>query len=110
MPSGSPSNWGRSFIVENRPGAAGNIALESVVRAGPDGYTLSLCGSTELRNEILYNDLKFSFMQDTTPVGSLTLAMNVLVVHPEFSAHSVPELIAAAKANPDVITGNCSGA
>jgi len=101
--------FGRSFIVENRPGAAGNIALESVVRAPPDGYTLSLCGSTELRNEILYNDLKFSFMHDTTPVASLTLAMNVLVVHPEFSVHSVPELIAAAKANPDALTVASSG-
>ena len=46
--------FGPSFVVENRPGAAGNIALESVVRAVPDGYTLSVCGSTELRNEILY--------------------------------------------------------
>lgn len=96
-------------LVENRPGAAGNIALESVVRAAPDGSTLSVCGSTELRNEILYNDLKFSFMHDTTPVGSLTLAMNVLVVHPELSVHSVPELIAAAKANPDAITVASSG-
>lgn len=101
--------FGRSFIVENRPGAAGNIALESVIRAAPDGYTLSVCGSTELRNEILYSDLKFSFMHDTTPVASLTLAMNVLVVHPEFSVHSVPELIAAAKANPDAITVASSG-
>jgi tripartite-type tricarboxylate transporter receptor subunit TctC len=101
--------FGRSFIVENRPGAAGNIALESVVRAPPDGYTLSLCGSTELRNEILYNDLKFSFMHDTTPIASLTLAMNVLVVHPAFSVHSVPELIAAAKANPDALTVASSG-
>src|SRR5947199_3833067 len=48
---------GRSFIVENRAGAAGNIALESVVRSAPDGYTLSLIGSTELRNEFLYRDL-----------------------------------------------------
>ena len=101
--------FGRSFVVENRPGAAGNIALESVVRAAPDRYTLSDCGSTELRNEILYNDLKFSFMHDTTPVASLTLAMNVLVVHPEFSVHSVPELIAAAKVNPDAITVASSG-
>jgi len=62
-----------------------------------------------LRNEILYNDLKFSFMHDTTPVASLTLAMNVLVVHPEFSVHSVPELIAAAKANPNAITVASSG-
>ena len=99
----------RSFIVENRPGAAGNIGLESVVRAAPDGYTLSVCGSTELRNEILYNDLKFSFMHDTAPVASIMLAMNVLVVHPASSIQSVPELIAAAKANPDAMTVASSG-
>src|SRR5262249_53593871 len=87
-------------IVENRPGAAGNIALESVLRAAPDGYTLSLCGSTELRNEILYNDLKFSFMHDTAPVASLTLAMNVLVVHPEFSVHSVPRVDRRGESQP----------
>src|SRR5262245_19619974 len=73
--------FGRSFIVENRPGAAGNIGLESVVRAAPDGYTLSVCGSTELRNEILYTDLKFTFLRDTAPFASMILAMNVLVVH-----------------------------
>src|SRR6516164_11245899 len=101
--------FGSSFIIENRPGAAGNIALESVVRAMPDGYTLSVCGSTELRNEILYNDLKFSFMHDTAPVASIMLAMNVLVVHPAFSARSVPELIAAAKANPDALTVASAG-
>jgi tripartite-type tricarboxylate transporter receptor subunit TctC len=64
-------HFGRSFIVENRAGAGGNIGFESVVRAAPDGYTLSVCGSTELRNEILYNDLKFSFMHDTAPVASI---------------------------------------
>jgi tripartite-type tricarboxylate transporter receptor subunit TctC len=101
--------FARSFIVENRPGAAGNIGLESVVRAAPDGYTLSVCGSTELRNEILYNDLKFSFMHDTAPVASIMLAMNVLVVHPASSIQSVPELIAAAKANPDAMTVASSG-
>jgi len=101
--------FGRSFIVENRPGAAGNIGLESVVRAAPDGYTLSVCGSTELRNEILYTDLKFSFLRDTAPVASMILAMNVLVVHPAFSARSVPELIAAAKANPDALTVASAG-
>jgi tripartite-type tricarboxylate transporter receptor subunit TctC len=101
--------FGRSFIVENRAGAGGNIGFESVVRAAPDGYTLSVCGSTELRNEILYNDLKFSFMRDTAPVASIMLAMNVLVVHPASSVHSVPELIAAAKANPDAMTVASSG-
>jgi tripartite-type tricarboxylate transporter receptor subunit TctC len=96
--------FGRSFIVENRPGATGTIATEAVVRAAPDGYTLHLCGSTELRNDILYNDLKFSFMRDTAPVASLALNPLVLVVHPAFSARSVPELIAEAKANPDALT------
>src|SRR5262249_21476385 len=92
--------FGRSFIVENRPGAAGDIGLESVVRAAPDGYTLSVCGSTELRNEILYTDLKFSFLRDTAPVASIMLAMNVLVVHPTFSARSAPERAAGAKPIP----------
>jgi len=95
---------GRSFIVENRPGAAGNIAAEAVVRAAPDGYTLHLCGSTELRNEILYPDLKFSFIRDLAPVASLSLNPLVLVVHPSFSARSVRELIAAAQADPDAMT------
>jgi len=102
-------HFGRSFIVENRAGAGGNIGLESVVRAAGDGYTLSVCGSTELRNEILYNDLKFSFMHDTGPVASIMLAMNVLVVHPSSPVHTVPELIAAAKANPDGMTVASSG-
>lgn len=91
-------------MVENRPGATGNIATEAVVRAPPDGYTLHVCGSTELRNEILYQDLKFSFLRDTAPVASLTRNPLVLVVHPSFSARTVPELIAAARANPDAMT------
>jgi tripartite-type tricarboxylate transporter receptor subunit TctC len=100
---------GRSFIVENRAGAAGNIGLESVVRSAPDGYTLSLIGSTELRNEILYRDLKFSFMRDTAPVAGVMQAPNVLVVHPNFPAKSVSELIAAAKQNPDGFTVGSAG-
>jgi tripartite-type tricarboxylate transporter receptor subunit TctC len=90
--------FGPSFVVENRPGA------EAVVRSAADGYTLHLCGSTELRNEMLYQDLKFSFIRDTAPVASLSLNPLVLVVHPSFSARSVPELIAAARASPDAIT------
>ena len=65
---------------------------------------MNVCGSTELRNEILYQDLKFSFMRDTASVASINFNPLVLVVHPSFPARSVPELIAAAKANPDALT------
>jgi len=102
-------HFGRSFIVENRAGAGGNIGAEAVARAVPDGYTLSVCGSTELRNEILYSDLKFSFTRDLAPVAGIMLGPQVLVVHPAFSARSVLELIAAAKANPDSLTVASAG-
>jgi tripartite-type tricarboxylate transporter receptor subunit TctC len=93
--------FNRSFIVENRAGAAGNIGTEAAVRASPDGYMLYVAGSSEMRNEILYRDLKFSFMRDLAPVAGIMLSPNVLIVHPSFSARSVNELIVAAKANPD---------
>jgi tripartite-type tricarboxylate transporter receptor subunit TctC len=95
--------FNRPFIVENRAGAAGNIGTEVVVRAAPDGHTLYLAGSSEMRNEMLYGDLKFSFMRDLAPVAGVMLSPNVLIVHPSFSARSVNELIAAAKANPDAL-------
>jgi tripartite-type tricarboxylate transporter receptor subunit TctC len=100
---------GRSFIVENRAGAAGNIGLESVVRSAPDGYTLSLIGSTELRNEFLYRDLKFSFIRDTEAVCGVQQATNVLIAHPSFPVKSVSELIAAAKAKPNALTVGSAG-
>src|SRR5262249_22996172 len=64
---------------------------------------------TDVRNEILYSDLKFSFVRDTTPVAGIALSMLVLVVHPAFPAQSIPELIAAAKANPDTMTVASAG-
>ena len=100
---------GSSFIIDNRPGAAGNIGAEATVRAPPDGYTLLLCTATDVRNEILYGDLKFSFIRDTAPVASVALGPLVLVVHPSFSAQSVPELIAVAKAHPDALTAASAG-
>jgi tripartite-type tricarboxylate transporter receptor subunit TctC len=101
---------GRPFIVENRPGAAGNIAAEAVARGmPPDGYTLLLASATDIRNEILYTDLRFSFMRDMLPVGSMAVGPLVLVVHPSFSAQSVPELIAAAKSKPDSLTVASAG-
>ena len=99
----------RQFIVESRPGAGGSIATESVVRAAPDGYTLLLDGSNDAWNTTIYDNLKFDFARDIAPIGSINTGMGVLVVHPSFPGRSVPELIAAAKANPGKITVASAG-
>jgi tripartite-type tricarboxylate transporter receptor subunit TctC len=99
---------GRSFYVENRPGAGGSIGTEAVVRSAPDGYTLLLATSGDTRNTTLY-DLKFNFIRDIAPVASIARGGGVLVVQPSFPVKSVPELIAAAKANPGAIAVASAG-
>jgi tripartite-type tricarboxylate transporter receptor subunit TctC len=91
---------GQSFIVENRPGAGGNIGTEAVARAVPDGYTLLLVTSANAVSQTLYDRLNFDFIRDITPVASIILFPLVMVIHPSFPARSLPEFIAYAKANP----------
>src|SRR5438094_5064665 len=91
---------GQQFIVENRPGAGGNLATEAVVRATPDGYALLLTASNDAWNASLYDNLNFNFIRDIAPVASVTRNMGVLLVPPSFTARTVPELLAYAKANP----------
>ncbi len=94
---------GQQFIVENRPGAGGNIAVDVVVRAPPDGYTLLVIGANNAINSTLYEKLTFDFARDIVPVASIYRVTQVMVVNPAFPAKTIPEFIAYAKANPGKI-------
>src|SRR6476469_5295633 len=100
---------GQPFIIENRTGAGGNIATESVVRATPDGYTLLLVGLSNAMNATLYKKLNFNFIRDIAPVASIGGAPYVMVINPSVPAKTVPEFIAYAKANPSKINMGSSG-
>ena len=103
------AQFGQQFIIENRPGAASNIAIETVVRAPADGYTLVSVSSTNAINATLYEKLNFNLIADIAPVAGIVRAPNVLVVHPSFPAKTVPEFIAYAKANPGAINYASAG-
>src|SRR5262245_4390306 len=94
---------GQQFVVENRAGAGGNLAVEATIKAPPDGYTLLMIASNNAWNVTLYDNLNFNFIPDIAPIASIYRGSGVLVVHPSFQVKSVPELIAHARANPGKI-------
>ena len=93
---------GQSFVIENRSGAASNIATEAVVRASPDGYTLLLITTANALNATMFK-LNFDFTHDIAPVASIVRVPYVMEVHPSVPAKTVAEFIAYAKANPGKI-------
>src|SRR5262245_10830387 len=94
---------GQAVVIENRPGAASNIATEAAATASPDGYTLLLSVLTNAINATLYTSARYDFLRDIAPVAGIANAPFVLVVTLSFPAKTVPEFIAYAKAKPGLV-------
>ncbi len=101
---------GQQFIVDNKPGASGNIGVDTVAKSPPDGYTLLTVVTPVAINPSLFNNLPFDFMRDFAPVIYLARLAYVVVVNPSVPAATLPELIAYAKANPGKINYGSAGA
>ena len=95
---------GQQFIIENRPGAAANLAAEAAVRARPDGYTLLAMSSSNIMNTALYEKLTFNINRDLLMISGLIRSPFVAEVHPSMPVNTIPEFIAYAKANPGKVT------
>jgi tripartite-type tricarboxylate transporter receptor subunit TctC len=104
------SDLGQQFVVENRPGAASNIAGYLVVKSPPDGYTLFMSSGTGLgTNMAIYSKMPYNPLKDLTPIAMLAYQGNALVVHPSVPAKTVKELIALAKARPGQLNFGSGG-
>lgn len=95
--------WGQSVVVENRPGAGGNIGAEVVARSNPDGYALLLAASSVAINPSLYKKMPFDTVKDLAPIGLVGTTPNILVVHPSLPVQTVQELILLAQKKPGML-------
>jgi tripartite-type tricarboxylate transporter receptor subunit TctC len=96
-------------VVENQPGAGGNIGVEAVVRATPDGHTLLMVDASPTINATLYEKLSFNFIRDIAPVAGMARQLQFMLVNPSVPAKTVPEFIAYANANPGKINMASAG-
>jgi len=102
--------WGQSVVVDNRPGGTGAIALETVARAQPDGYTIIMISGTHTARRATHRGkLPYDLIKDFAPVTQMTQQSYVLVLHPSVAAKSIPELIALARAKPGSLTYGSAG-
>ncbi len=101
--------WGQPVIVDNRPGAGGNIGTELAAKSPADGYTLFIGTVANAINQSLFAKLPFDFVRDFAPVTQNYVTGLILAVHPSLPAHSVKELIALAKAHPGQLSYSSSG-
>jgi tripartite-type tricarboxylate transporter receptor subunit TctC len=122
FPPGGPNDiWGRlagqwiterlgqPVIVENRPGAASNVAADYLVHAAPDGYTLFLASFPNAINATLYDNLQFNYIRDTTPVAGITRSPDVMEVNPDVPVKTVAEFITYAKNNRVIMVSSGIG-
>jgi len=100
---------GQQFVIENRPGAGGNIAAEEMIKSTPDGYTLYMVPPAVAANAALYPHLNFVFLRDATAVAGVVRVPNVAEVNPSVPVKTIPELIAYAKANPGKLSFESAG-
>lgn len=103
------TNLGQQVVVDNRPGAGGNVSAEIVARAAPDGHTIYICSPSLVVNVSLYSKLPYDPLRDFAPVTLLASSQNVLVAYPGLAARSVKDIIALAKAKPGQINYGSTG-
>ena len=100
---------GQQVVIENRPGAGGNIGAEAAAKSAPDGYTLFMGTTSQAISASLYSKLNYDLVRDLAPITQAVNYTNLLVVHPSLPVKSVPELIALAKARPAQLNYGTAG-